>query len=67
MKAEHGEKSQEAQTSLKKWLLIGVVSRQQGNSAVRSVPSVISMVFMCWCHQACRRERADLIKRQLIS
>lgn len=29
--------------------------------------SVISMVFMCWCHQARRRERADLIKRQLIS
>lgn len=46
MKAEHGDKSQEAQTSLKKWLLIGAVSRQQGNSAVSSVP----LGTLCYLH-----------------
>lgn len=46
MRAEHGNESQEAQTSLKKWLVIGVVSRQQGNSADSSVP----LGTLCYLH-----------------
>lgn len=59
MRAEHGDNSQEAQTSLNKWLLIGVVSRQQGNAAVSSLPLrtlCYLRVFMCRCHQACKGE-----------